>query len=204
MTQVSTRQRVLDFIKRFREAKGYAPTVREIAEECGISSPSVVQYHLERLERSGHISRGREKFRSISVVGHRSTVPVLGVIAAGRPIPVPDAVSMEEADRWVNLPDPDMAGRRDLYALEVRGNSMVDAMIAEGDIVIMEQTYDVKNGDVVAVWLKNEQEVTLKKIYFQGESIRLQPCNPYMLPAVFNANNIEVQGRVVAVIRVNR
>ena len=78
---------------------------------------------------------------------------------------------------------------------------MVDAMIADGDIVIMEQPVGLSNGDVVAVWLKNEQEVTLKKIYVEGEQVRLQPCNPYMMPIYHDASNVEVQGRVVGVLR---
>ena len=92
-------------------------------------------------------------------------------------------------------------GRRGVYALQVRGNSMVDAMIADGDIVILEQACDIKNGDVAAVWLKNEQEVTLKKVYFEGGQVRLQPCNPFMMPFYHPAVNVEVQGKLIGVIR---
>jgi repressor LexA len=96
-----------------------------------------------------------------------------------------------------------MRGKKDVYALLVRGNSMVDAMIGDGDTVIMEKADDIKNGDVVACWLEKEQEVTLKKIYFEDEKLRLQPCNPYMLPMYHEKGNVQVQGRLVAVLRTN-
>ena len=155
------REKILTFIKDFRERKGYAPTVREIAQGCGVTTPSVVQYHLNQLERAGLISREKEKFRSISLTGHRGLpvqVPVLGTIAAGHPIWVPSAdMWSATAARLIEVPSEITQGRKDLYALEVRGNSMVDAMIADGDIVIMEPVSSIKNGDVAACWLKNEQ-----------------------------------------------
>lgn len=199
-----TRDAILEFVRGFKQREGYAPTVREIARHCGVKSPSVVQYHLSCLEREGQITRGREKFRAISVAADdgEDSVPLLGRIAAGHPVPVPDAESLGSAER-LTIPTDIRKGRKDLFALEVKGNSMVDAMIADGDIVVMEQAYGVHNGDVVAVWLKNEQEVTLKKIYFEKEQVRLQPCNPYMLPIYHRADNVEVQGRVIAVLRLN-
>lgn len=202
------REKILTFIKDFRENKGYAPTVREIAKGCGVTSPSVVHYHLNQLERAGLISREKEKFRSISVAGEGRSpvqVPVLGTIAAGHPIWVPsvDAWSAMAA-RLIEVPPEITQGRKSLYALEVRGNSMVDAMIADGDIVIMEPASSIRNGDVAACWLKNEQEVTLKKVYSEDDRVRLQPCNPYMIPMYHDAANVEIQGKVVAVIRIHR
>jgi repressor LexA len=94
-------------------------------------------------------------------------------------------------------------GKKRVYALRVRGNSMVDAMIADGDIVLMDPVKKVNNGDVVAAWLKSEQEITLKKIHFEGGQVRLQPCNPYMMPIYHKADNVEIQGRVIAVIRIH-
>ncbi|HAR97053.1 MAG TPA: repressor LexA [Deltaproteobacteria bacterium] len=201
------REKILGFIGDFRAAKGYSPTVREIAEGCGVSSPSVVHYHLNALERVGLLSREKDKFRSISLA-HESgggpwesiDVPLLGVIAAGHPISV-DSQAVQEATEHVAVPADMVRGNTSAYALRVKGNSMVDAMIGDGDIVIMEQPLGLSNGDVVAVWLKNEQEVTLKKIYVEGDRIRLQPCNPYMMPIYHNASNVEVQGRVVGVLR---
>jgi repressor LexA len=199
-----TRENILNFISAFRQEKGYAPTVKEIAESCNITSVSVVQYHLDRLERSGAIRRERNKSRSINPVEEArqvADIPLLGVIAAGHPIGIPEANAWDAVTNRVEVPPYMTQGRRGVYALQVRGNSMVDAMIADGDIVVMEQTYDIKNGDVAAVWLKNEQEVTLKKIYFEGERVRLQPCNPFMMPFYHPAVNVEVQGKVVGVIR---
>ncbi len=201
-----TREKILQFIRRFREKKGYAPTVREIAEGCRISSPSVVQYHLNFLEQEGLISRGREKFRSINLAKEedkQTDVPVLGTIAAGHPVWVPPASAWDTATERLAVSTQLTGGKKNVYALRVRGNSMVDAMIADGDLVLMEPVKRVNNGDVVAAWLKNEQEITLKKMYLEGEQVRLQPCNPYMMPIYHKASNVEVQGRVIAVIRVH-
>ncbi|HVN22873.1 MAG TPA: transcriptional repressor LexA [Syntrophorhabdales bacterium] len=204
-----TRARVLQFIRRFREKKGYAPTVREIAEGCKISSPSVVQYHLDSLEQEGLISRAREKFRSINLAKEKNAeegqteIPLLGVIAAGHPVWVPPADTWDTAGEHIAVSAQMVQGKKNIYALRVRGNSMVDAMIADGDIVIMEPAKRVSNGDVVAAWLKNEQEITLKKIHFEGGQVRLQPCNPYMMPIYHKADNVEIQGKVIAVIRVH-
>jgi repressor LexA len=199
-----TRQRILQFIQRFKETKGYAPTVREIADACTISSPSVVQYHLDRLQQNGLITREREKFRSIVLNKEKKgvvRVPLLGTIAAGQPVWVPQGDVSSATHERISVP-LDMTRGRNVYALRVRGNSMVDAMISDGDIVLMEPPAGIKNGDVVAAWLKNEQEVTLKKIFFEpGGRIRLQPCNPYMTPIYQDGVNVEVQGKVVAVIR---
>ena len=203
----NTRETILDFIRTFRLRNGYSPSVREVADQCGIRSPSVVQYHLNRLEQAGLIRKSRDTSRSIEIVGETREVPLvplLGVIAAGQPIWVPPADKWSaEAQRMIEVPGEIMRGKKDLFALQVRGNSMVDAMIADRDIVIMETTADVKNGDVVACWIKNEQEVTLKKIYFENEKVRLQPCNPYMVPMYFDTGNVEIQGRVVAVLRLD-
>jgi len=201
-----TKEKVFQFIRKFRERKGYAPTVREIAQGCKISSPSVVQYHLNALEQEGLISRAREKFRSINLTKEedkQTEIPVLGAIAAGHPVWVPPADTWGAASEHIAVSTQLTHGKKNVYALRVRGNSMVDAMIADGDIVIMEPVKRVNNGDVVAAWLKNEQEITLKKIHFEGAQVRLQPCNPYMAPIYHAADNVEVQGRVIAVIRVH-
>jgi repressor LexA len=203
----NTRETILDFIKTFRLRKGYSPSVREVADQCGIKSPSVVQYHLNHLEQAGLIRRNKDTSRSIEIVGETkevALVPLLGVIAAGQPIWVPSADRWSaEAERMIEVPGEIMRGKKEVYALQVRGNSMVDAMIGDGDTVIMERADDIKNGDVVACWLEKEQEVTLKKIYFEDEKLRLQPCNPYMLPMYHEKENVQVQGRLVAVLRTN-
>jgi repressor LexA len=165
---------------------------------------SVVQYHIEQLEHAGLITRDKGKSRSISPVLEAESaqgVPLLGVIAAGQPIGIPDAETLDKAADRIEISPHITAGKSNVYALQVRGNSMVDAMIGDGDIVIMHHNYDIKNGDVVAAWLKNEQEITLKKIYFEGDRVRLQPCNPYMMPIYQPATNVEVQGKVIGVMR---
>jgi repressor LexA len=202
-----TRDDILEFLKTFKQENGYSPSVREVADHCGIGSPSVVQYHLNRLEEAGLIRKSKDTSRSVEIVGETketALVPLLGVIAAGQPIWVPSADKRSaEAQRMIAVPAEVMRGKKELFALQVRGNSMVDAMIADGDIVVMEEAGDVKNGDVVACWLEREQEVTLKKIYFENEKVRLQPCNPYMVPMYHDTENVRVQGRVVAVLRTN-
>ena len=204
MARERTREKVMGFIISFKQRKGYAPTVKEIADNCGITSLSVVQYHLDQLEQTGLIRRDKNKSRSINPVGDEGMgqeVPLLGAIAAGHPIGIPDSETWESAANRIEVPTYMVRGRQQPYALEVRGNSMVDAMIADGDIVVMYHTLDIRNGDVVAAWLKGEQEVTLKKIYFEGEQVRLQPCNPFMMPIYQPAANVEVQGKVIGVIR---
>ncbi|HNT43285.1 MAG TPA: transcriptional repressor LexA [Syntrophorhabdaceae bacterium] len=205
--KTDTRENILDFIRTFRRENGYSPSVREVARHCGIKSPSVVQYHLDQLEQTGLITRDRDRSRSVGIVGEEGEVPqvpLLGVIAAGQPIGVPSADRWNsEAQRMVDVPREVLKSRKDLFALEVRGNSMVDAMIADSDIVVMEQVDDVRNGDVAACWLEREQEVTLKKVYFEKDKVRLQPCNPYMPPLYHDAANVRIQGRVVAVLRMN-
>lgn len=205
--KTNTRESILEFIRTFRRDNGYSPSVREVARHCGIKSPSVVQYHLDQLQQTGFITKDKDRSRSVGVVGETrqaAEVPLLGVIAAGQPIGVPSVDKWSsEAERMIDVPREIMRGRKDLFALRVRGNSMVDAMIADSDIVVMEQTDTIKNGDVAACWLENEQEVTLKKVFFEKDRVRLQPCNPYMLPMYHDAANVRFQGRVVAVLRMN-
>jgi repressor LexA len=198
--KTDTRQRVLDFIIAFKEQYGCAPTLREIAQGCAISTWSVVQHHLKKLAEEGTIARvGAGKYRAISVIQETVTIPMLGRIAAGRPIPVLSQETLSTAER-IPLSLPIKHPER-LYALKVQGSSMIDALIADGDIVIMEPADGVKNGDIVAAYLQNEEEATLKRIYFEGERVRLQPCNPYMLPIYTSTENVLVQGRVVGVMR---
>ena len=205
--KTNTRESILEFIRAFRRDNGYSPSVREVARHCGIKSPSVVQYHLDQLQQTGFITKDKDRSRSVGVVGETrqaAEVPLLGVIAAGQPIGVPSVDKWSsEAERMIDVPREIMRGRKDLFALRVRGNSMVDAMIADSDIVVMEQADTIKNGDVAACWLENEQEVTLKKVFFEKDRVRLQPCNPYMLPMYHDAANVRFQGRVVAVLRMN-
>jgi len=199
-----SRLRILDFIRAFFREKGYAPTVRDIVRGCGISTSSVVQHHLNMLEKEGYIRRDPKVFRSIRLIEKKpvAQVPLLGTIAAGEPIPVPTPDTWTTiSEETVEITEELMRGREGLYALKVKGNSMIDALIDDGDIVIMQQAGAVADGDMAAVWLKKQQEVTLKKVYRDGERIRLQPANRQMKSIYQDPDNVEIQGRVVGVIR---
>jgi repressor LexA len=207
MPRVSdTRSRILNFIRRFLDRRGYAPTVRDIARGCNISTPSVVQYHLNMLEEQGFIRRDPEVFRSIQLVERKreavSRVPLLGTIAAGSPIPVPAPDSWTAApEETLQLTNELTQDRKDVYALKVKGTSLIDALVDDGDIVLIQQTSTVADGELAAVWLKTQQEVTLKKIYREKGRIRLQPANKEMQPMYFAPEEVEIQGKVIAVLR---
>jgi len=200
-------ERILDFLRRFLDDKDYPPTVREIVKGCGISSTSVVDYNLNILEREGYIRRGREISRGIELVDSNRRrlvrVPVIGRIAAGEPIPVPSAETWDNiaSAETIDLTEGLTRGKREVYALRVKGTSMVDALINDGDIVLMEYTNTAENGELVAVWLKGEKEATLKRFYRERDRIRLQPANIDMEPVYAEPENVEIQGKVIAVIR---
>ena len=199
-----TREKVLSFIHAFVDERGYAPTVRDILKGCSISSTAVVQHHLNILEREGHIHRDPEVFRSIQLLGRSSIVhiPLLGTIAAGEPIPVPGSETwgMDPVET-VDLTDDLTQGKQDIYALKVKGLSMIDALIDDGDIVLMQAANTASDGEMVAVWLKDKQEITLKKFFREHNQIRLQPANSQMKPIYAAPDNVEIQGKVVGVIR---
>ena len=199
----STRENILQFIHGFIDERGYSPTVRDILKGCDISSTAVVQYHLDVLEKEGRIHRDPEIFRSIRLSEKKGSVmvPILGTIAAGSPIPVPNS------DNWSNqavdtleLPQ-DMVGKKPVFALKVKGQSMIDALIDDGDIVLMEAADSAANGEMVAVWLKDREEVTLKRFFADKDKVILQPANQTMKPIEQRADNVEIQGKVIGVIR---
>jgi repressor LexA len=207
MKTLSTKQKqILAFLRRFREEKDYPPSIRDIVKACGISSTSVVDYNLKILEKEGYIRRDREVSRGIELLDRSLRrmmhVPILGYIAAGEPIPVPssDTWEMEPLDT-VEVSSELVKGRSDVYALRVKGNSMVDALISDGDIVLMQQAATADNGEMVAAWLKSEGETTLKKLFRETNRIRLQPANSQMKPIYASPKNVEVQGKVIGVIR---
>jgi repressor LexA len=179
--------------------------VRDIVKNCDISSASIAQYHLKVLERQGYISREPETPRSISLTHKRQTeaaVPLLGTIAAGEPIPVPTE------DTWhtvaldmVGVPVKFLSPGVRAYALRVKGTSMIDALVDDGDIIVLEATSAAEDGEMVAAWLTDRQEATLKKLYREPGCIRLQPANRSMAPIYADPHNIQVQGRVIGVLR---
>ena len=209
---LSTRQQaMLEFIQRFTREHHYPPTIREIGQDVGISSTSVVNYNLNILERERLIERDKEVSRGIKLIGavaqaldprNLVSVPLLGRIAAGEPIPVPSSDFATMGDETIELTrgllPADMTG---IYALQVRGTSMVDAMIGDGDIVVMKHQQTARNGELVAVWLRDQGETTLKRFYLENGRVRLQPENPTMKPIIQDPANVEIQGKVVLVVR---
>jgi repressor LexA len=194
-------QRILEFLRRFIRERDYPPSIRDIQIACGISSTSVVDYNLKALERMGYIRRDKEISRAIELLdgsGRRPrmvSVPIVGQIAAGQPIPVPEEST--DYSETIEVDEGVLRGKEQLYALTVRGSSMIDALVNDGDIIVIEQTSGADEGDMVAVWLKREQETTLKKLYHEGERIRLQPANDAMKPIYTEPDNVEVQGKVL-------
>ena len=199
-------QAILEFLRQFIRDKDYPPSIRDIQLGCDISSTSVVDYNLKALERLGHIRRDREVSRAIELLDgsgrrpHTVPVPIIGTIAAGQPIPVPneDTWSNIDYDNVVEATQDMTRGKEHVYALRVKGTSMIDALVNDGDIVIMEATNSADDGDMVAAWLKREGEATLKTIFVEEDRVRLQPANVTMEPIYTDLENVEVQGRVLA------
>jgi repressor LexA len=202
-------QRILYFLQDFIGMNRFPPTIREIGEKAGISSTSVVKYNLDALERKGFIERDRDISRGIRLIGEwadRATdliqIPILGRIAAGTPIPVPDSsFSPFGYEHTIELTRDIVKDEKNIYALEVQGDSMIDALIHDGDIVLMRHQRTVQNGELAAVWLRDQEETTLKRFYLEGGQVRLQPANPTMKPMFYPASNVEVMGKVLCVIR---
>ncbi|MGD0795495.1 MAG: transcriptional repressor LexA [Dehalococcoidales bacterium] len=210
MKRLSDKQRrIIRYIDRFISEKGYPPSIRDIQAGCGISSTSVVDYNLNILESRGQISRHAEVSRGIRLLtkapdsGPMVAVPIIGTIAAGEPIPVPgpDTWDVAAVSETMAVPPELTRGREDVYALRVKGTSMIDALINDGDIVLMQQVNRVENGEMAAVWLLAEKEVTLKKVYIEPERVRLQPANTQMKPLYAAPENVAIQGKVIGVIR---
>jgi repressor LexA len=197
----SKQQAIFRFIREFIREHDYPPSIRDIQDGCNISSTSVVDYNLKALERLGHIRRDREVSRAIELVGRvrMRSIPVVGQIAAGQPIPVPSADTWgpQDYEDEIEVTDQMTKGKENVFALRVKGTSMIDALVNDGDLVLMEQTSSWDDGDMVAVWLKDREETTLKKIYNEGNRIRLQPANATMDPIYVDPREVEVQGKVL-------
>jgi repressor LexA len=196
---LTKRQReILDYLNDFIQQHGYAPSLEEIGRRFGLSSLATVHKHLTNLQEKGFIKRSWNRSRSVELiparVGTRSVeVPLLGYVAAGAPI---EAVAGAET---INVPE-DLVGKRDTYVLRVRGDSMIDEQIRDGDYVIVEDRKTADNGEMV-IALVGGADVTLKKFYREQGRIRLQPANPAMQPMLFDPEQIQVQGVVIGVMR---
>jgi repressor LexA len=212
--KLSERQRrMLDFIDRWTTENGYPPSIREIGEAVGISSTSVVNYNLNRLVEEGYLDRDQNVSRGLRLtdrlshaaqrLGDLVRVPIVGRIFASEPVMLPGTDSpMFGSDEAIELTRNLLSTTEGLFALQVKGDSMVDAMVRDGDIVVMRSEPEWRNGDMVAVWLRDKEETTLKHIYREGSRVRLQPANPTMKPILIdNPSDLEVQGKVMLVVR---
>ena len=199
MQPLTKRQReILDFLNEFIEQNGYAPSLEEVGRRFGLSSLATVHKHLTNLQEKGFIKRAWNRSRSVELVptrvGTRAVdLPLLGNVAAGVPI---EAVVGTET---VAVPE-NLVGKRETYALRVRGDSMIDEQIRDGDVVIVEDRKTADNGEMVIALLRGS-EVTLKKFYRDNGRIRLQPANERVQPLVVDASLVQIQGVVVGVVR---
>ncbi len=221
--------KIMEFLSRFQDDNGYSPSIRQIGDSINVKSTSLIDYYLNQLqemgyiEREGRISRSIRVIKSASPLGEFSnkiantvrnaadtlanmvSIPLAGRIVASAPIPMPasdlnyyDAESSVDIARSL-LPTRDVS---DLFALEVDGDSMIDAMVNDGDIVVMKKAVSANNGEMVAVWLDDKDETTLKYFYKETNRIRLQPANPNMSPIyIDDPKSLRIMGKVVLVIR---
>jgi repressor LexA len=206
--KLSERQtNILKYIEAYVEERGYPPSIREIGDRVGISSTSVVDYNLKVLEREGRIRRDREVSRGLELVGgsraQRHAQPrlvriqVVGTIAAGLPIE-----AIEDPSDVLELPVGSVPA--DCYALRVRGTSMIEDHIDDGDVVVIQSQPSVDNGDIAVAIVDDATGnggATLKRFYLEGDMVRLQPRNPAMQPIIVRADQVEVRGKVVKLLR---
>jgi repressor LexA len=198
---VTRRQReILDFIAGHLDAKGYAPSFEEIARQFGFHSLATVHEHLTNLERKGYIRRAHNESRAIEIIPPKgqtgaTELPLLGLVAAGEPI---EAISGNDT---IAVPDELLPRRGRSYVLKVRGDSMIDEHIKDGDFVVVQERNQADSGQTV-VALVHGDSATVKRFYREpGGWIRLQPANPTMQPLRVNERDVIVQGVVVGVIR---
>jgi len=206
-------QRILDFLLEYQRENKYPPSIREIGVKTGITSTSVVNYYLDQLEKKGMIERDRKISRGVRLSGLNASadtlrVPILGPIAAGIPLPELQPGVSFVTDNEAHAVDiarsllPAREKGDTLFALEVKGDSMIDAMINDGDIVVMRPASEARNGEMVAVWLPRDNEATLKYFFKEKDRYRLQPANPTMKPIFIKKSDpLEIKGKVVMVIR---
>lgn len=196
---LTKRQRqILDYINTFLSRRGYAPSLVEIGRKFGLSSPATVHKHLRNLEEKGVITRHWNRSRSIELASSDLgtagvELPLLGVIAAGRPV---EAFPTVET---MTVPE-EFAGKGNTYVLRVKGDSMIDEHIRDGDYIIVEERQTAQNGETVVALLDNE-EVTLKKFYRRKGRIKLVPANPALKPITVRPHDVRIQGVVIAVLR---
>ena len=217
-------KRILSFLEAYQVENGFPPSIREIGESTQISSTSVVNYYLNQLEemeyieRQSNVSRGIRVLKNLAgdltqkvrqaadAISELITIPLVGNIVAGEPMPVPPSdFNYYDPESGIDIARSLLPARErtdQLYALKVHGDSMIDAMVNDGDIVIMKKVDQAHNGEMVAIWLRDRDETTLKYFFLENGHVRLQPANPSMKPIIIDDPNVvEVQGKVVLVIR---
>jgi repressor LexA len=217
-------KRILTFLEDYQVENGFPPSIREIGESTQISSTSVVNYYLNQLEemeyieRQSNVSRGIRVLKNLAgdltqkvrqaadAISELITIPLVGNIVAGEPMPVPPSdFNYYDPESGIDIARSLLPARErsdQLYALKVHGDSMIDAMVNDGDIVIMKKVDQAHNGEMVAIWLRDRDETTLKYFFLENGHVRLQPANPSMMPIIIDDPNVvEVQGKVVLVIR---
>lgn len=206
MALTRRQKQVLDFIAQYQSERGYSPSYEEIAEGLGLASLATVHKHISALEAKNYLRRGFNQSRSLELTpkffqeqrrlrrhGETGSIPLLGRIAAG--VPVEAVAGRESLDLGQFL------GREDLFALQVRGDSMIEDHICDGDLVLVERTTQVRDGDIVVALVRGS-ETTLKRFYRESEHMaRLQPANAQMPPLLVPLSDIQIQGRVLAVLR---
>ncbi len=208
LRKLSERQKnILKYIQSYVDERGYPPSIREIGDRVGISSTSVVDYNLRVLERDGYIRRDREVSRGLELVGVQRgarqaeprvmKIPIIGRIAAGSPIE-----AIEDPDDVLELAVGSVPD--DCFALRVRGTSMIEDHIDDGDLVVVRPQQRVENGDIAVAIVNDNTEnggATLKRFYLEGDEVRLQPRNPLMKPIRVPVDQVEVRGKVVKLVR---
>tara|TARA_Y100001960_G_C14258536_1_gene626357 strand:- start:12 stop:638 length:627 start_codon:yes stop_codon:yes gene_type:complete len=197
--------KIISFIQDYYNQFGISPTVREIQNGCNITSTSVVDYNIKALKSKGYLDKRPDISRAIklnSVNDNILKIPILSSIAAGEPLIInPEQIlSSEDYDDYVELPN-NFSKEKKLFALRVKGDSMIDALISNNDIVIMKPAHDAGNGEMVAAWLPINEEVTLKRFYLRNNKVELHPENPKYKPIIVDPENVLIKGKVVGVIR---
>lgn len=226
-TLTEPQTKVLKVIEEYQNTNGFPPSIRDIQDLGNFSSTSVVNYYLEQLEsmghikRSGKVSRGIRLMRPLSAISQAASnkvnelresvqqvlrIPVMGRIFASEPVPVPPSdFSYVDGETVVNIARSMLPAKEkveELFALEVNGDSMIDAMVSDGDIIIMKPAKNVHNGDLVAIWLRDKDETTLKYFFLENGKVRLQPANPTMKPIyIDDPSTVDIQGKIVMIIR---
>ena len=193
------RRRIWEFIRDYRRENLYGPNLREIAQAVGISSASNVNYHVKPMIEQGLLT-GNSNARSLNV---EMGIPIVGTVAAGTSTVLPDAVEWDQIGEFDTIEFPEwlVGNVRDPFALEVTGDSMIDAGILEDDIIIMEKTSSAKRGDMVIAYVKSREEHTVKRYYPNGPSVTLQPENKNYDPMVEDSKDVSIEGKVIGVVR---